>query len=50
MALARKVNVTFILMKTVIFILRGRHEGIAGGQTGADKEKQGQSWIDGDRQ
>ena len=31
---ARKVKVTiFILMKTVIFICRGRHEGIANGET-----------------
>ena len=33
-ALARKVNSTiFILMKTVIFICRGRHEGIANVKT-----------------
>ena len=48
---AREIHVTkFILMKTVIFIGRGRHEGIASvdtyrdiqGQTGTDKDKQGQ--------
>ena len=58
MALARKVNVPmFIPMKTVIFIFRGRHEGIANvetyrdgqGQTGTDKDKQGQAWTDRDK-
>ena len=58
MAFARKVNVTmFILMKTVIFICRGRHEGIANvetyrdgqGENGTDKDKQGQAWTDRDK-
>ena len=58
MAFARKVNVTmFIPMKTVIFIFRGRHEGIANvetyrngqGKTGTDKDKQGQAWTDRDK-
>ena len=59
MAFARKVNVTmFILMKTVIFICRGRHEGIANvetyrdrqGQTRTDRDRQGQTGTDRDRQ
>ena len=58
-AFARKVNVTmFILMKTVIFICRVRHEGIANeetyrdiwGQTGTDKDSQGQKGTDMDKQ
>ena len=58
MAFARKVNVTmFIPMKTVIFIFRGRHEGIANvetyrdgqGQTGTDNLKQSQAWTDRDK-
>ena len=49
MAFARKVNVTmFILMKTVIFICRGRHEGIANVETYRDR--QGQTRTDRDRQ
>ena len=56
---ARKVNVTMlILMKTVIFICRGRHEGIASvetyrdrqGQTRTDRDIQGQTGTDRDRQ
>ena len=52
MPFARKVNSTvFILMKTVIFICRGRHEGKANvetyrdrqGQTGTDRDIQGQT-------
>ena len=59
MAFARKVNVTmFILMKTVIFICRGRHEGIANvetfrdiqGQTRTDRDRQGQAGTSIDRQ
>ena len=58
-AFARKVNVTmFILMKTVIFICRGRHEGITNvktyrdrqGQTRTDRDRQGQTGTDRDRQ
>ena len=58
MAFARKVNVTmFIPMKTVIFIFRGRYEGIANvetyrdkqGQTGTDNEKQSQAWTHRDK-
>ena len=55
MVFARKVNVT---MKTVIFICRGRHEGIANvetyrdrqGQTGTDRDRQGQAGTNMDRQ
>ena len=56
---ARKVNLTMlILMKTFIFICRGRHEGIANvetdrnrqGQTGIDKDKQGHARTVRDRQ
>ena len=37
-AYARKVNVTmFIMMKTVIFICRGRHEGVANVETYRDR-------------
>ena len=47
----------FIPMKNVIFIFRGRHEGIANvetykegqGQTWTDKDKQGQAWTDRDK-
>ena len=47
----------FILMKTVIFIYRGRHECIANvetyrdrqGQAGTDKDNQGQAWTDRDK-
>ena len=58
MVFARKVNVTkIILMKTVISICKGRHEGIANvetdrdrqGQTGTDKDKQGHTGTDRDR-
>ena len=58
-AFARKVNVTmFILMKTVIFICRGRHECIANveiyrdrqGQKATDKDRQGQTGTDRGRQ
>ena len=58
MAFARKVNVTmFILLKTVIFICRGRHEGIANeetyrdrqGQTRTDRDRQGQTRTSRDR-
>ena len=38
----------FILMKTVIFICRGRHEGIANVETYRDR--QGQTGTDRDRQ
>ena len=57
-AFARKVNVTmFILMKTGIFICRGRHEGIANvetyrdrqGQTMTDRDKQGQTRTSRDK-
>ena len=49
MAFTRKVNVTmFILMKIVIFICRGRHEGIANVET--YKDRQGQTRTDRDRQ
>ena len=45
-------------MKTVIFIYRGRHEGIANvethkdrqGQTRTDMDRQGQTGIDKDKQ
>ena len=47
--LARKVNVTmYILMKTVIFICSGRHEGIANVETYRDT--QGQKRTDRDIQ
>ena len=58
-AYARKVNVTmFIMMKTVIFICRGRHEGITNeekyrdiqGQTRTDRDRQGQTMTCRDRQ
>ena len=58
MAFARKVNVTmFILMKTVIFICRGVHEGIANVetyrdrqvQTRTDKDRQGQTRTSRDK-
>ena len=66
MPFARKVNVTmFILMKTLLFICRGRHEGKENvetyrnrqrqtdkerqGHTGTDKDKQGQAWTDRDK-
>ena len=58
-AFARKVNVTMsILMKTVIFIYKGRHEGIANvetyrdrqGQTRTYRDRQGQTGPDRDRQ
>ena len=58
-AFTRKVNVTmFILMKNVIFICRGRHEGIANvetyrnrqGQTRTDRDRQGQTGTDKDKQ
>ena len=40
-AFARKVNVImFILMKTVIFICRGRHAGIANVETYRDRQGQ----------
>ena len=53
MALARNYVTMFILMKTGIFICRGRHEGIENvetyrerhGQTGTDKERQGHTRI-----
>ena len=57
--LASKVNVTvFILMKTVIFICRGRSAGIANvgtdrdrkRQTGTDRDKQGHTGTYKDRQ
>ena len=63
-AFARKVNVTMcILLKTVIFICRGRYEGIAHVETCRDRqghkrtdeetrtsrEKQGQAWTDRDK-
>ena len=49
MAFARKVNVTmFILMKTVIFICRGRHEGMANVETYRDRQLQ--TRTDRDRQ
>ena len=39
MALARKVNVTmFIMMKTFIFICRGRHKGMANVETYMDRK------------
>ena len=39
--LAKKVNVTmFILIKTVIFICRGRHEGIENVETYRDRQRQ----------
>ena len=48
-ALARKVNVTmFILMKTFIFICRGRHEGMANVETYRDRQLQ--TRTDRDRQ
>ena len=48
-AFARKVNVTmFILMKTVIFICRGRHEGMANVETYRDRQLQ--TRTDRDRQ
>ena len=59
MAFARKVYVTmFILMKTIIFISRGRYEGIANvesyrdiqGQTGTDRDGQGQTGTDKDKE
>ena len=59
MAFARKVNVTMsILMKTVIFICKGRHEGIANvetyrdrqGQTRTDRDGQGRTGKDRERQ
>ena len=52
LAFSRKVNVTmFMLMKTVIFICRGRHAGVANvktyryrqGQTRTDRDRQGQA-------
>ena len=63
-AFARKVNVTMcILLKTVIFICRGRYEGIAHVETCRDRQghkrtdeetrtsrdKQGQAWTDRDK-
>ena len=49
MAFTRKVNVTkVILMKIVIFICRGKHEGIANVET--DRDRQGQTRTDKDRQ
>ena len=49
MAFARKVNGTmFILMKTVIFICRGRNEGIANVETYRDRQEQ--TKINRDRQ
>ena len=59
MPFGRKVNVTmFILVKTVIFICRGRHEGIANvetymdrqGQTMTDRDIRGQKRTSRDRQ
>ena len=59
MSFAIKVNVTMvILMKTVLFICRGRYAGIANietyrdrqGQTGTNRDKQGQTRTDKDRQ
>ena len=56
---AIKVSVTrFILMKTVIFILRGRNAGIAKvetymdrqGPTGTDKDRHRQARTDKDKQ
>ena len=56
---ARKVHVTlFIVMKTVIFIYRGRHEGITNvethrdrqGQIGTYRDRQGQARTSMDRQ
>ena len=58
MAYTRKVNVNmFLLMNTVIFICRGRHEGIANvekyrdrqGQTGTERDRQGQSRTSRDK-
>ena len=49
LASARKVNLNkFILMKTVIVICMGRHEGIANVETYRDR--QGQKRTDSDRQ
>ena len=40
-AFARKVNLTMlIVMKTVIFISRGRHEGMANVETYRDRQGQ----------
>ena len=58
LAFARKVNVTmFILMKTIIFICKGRHKGIANvetyrdgqGQTRTDRDGQGQTGTEKDK-
>ena len=58
MPFARKVNVTmFILMKTIVFICRGRHEGIPNvetyrdiqGQTGTGRDIQGQTRTSRDK-
>ena len=56
MAFARKVKVTmFILMKSIIFICRGRLEGIANVETYRDRQGQtrtdrdGQGWTGTDR-
>ena len=49
MTFAWKVNVTmFLMMKTVMFICRGRHEGIANVETYMDR--QGQTRTNRDRQ
>ena len=57
-AFASKVNITmFIMMKTVIFICRGRNAGIANvqtyrdrqGQTGTNKDREGQKLTDKDK-
>ena len=58
-ALERKVNVTmFILMKSVLFICRGRHEGISNVdtyrdrqvQTRTDRDRRGQTGTNKDKQ
>ena len=58
MAFARNYVTMFILMKTGIFICRGRHENIANvetyrdgqGQTGTDRDRQGKTGTDMDKQ
>ena len=48
-AFARKFNVTmFLMMKTVIFVCRGRHECIANIETYMDRQRQ--TTTDNDRQ
>ena len=51
MAITSEVTVTmFILMKTVIFICRGRNTGVANAETGTNRDTQGQTGTDRERQ